>query len=341
VGAYSPRAADVPRLVAMGIDHMGPTYALDDASLLSVAEASNVAAIYSIGVRHAAELAGLDPDEAAARVTSQLQIDSLERAAALYLLPEELPPLDPRTSAYATAVVDAVRRVDDDLRVFVYVPNHHTRREVQPLVDAGLVPLRGAYVDATGHTGERGWLGWAVRESVAAADTSPVFVALEIFRDPPPELLAEGALERAVLHDVALALVAGARGLVLYSAWPREGFTLRDRYLEAYGAAFSTLRESGLTCAVTRGTRLRSVVVHSQRARTTPVHVGPQRWVDVPVLDVAAWDLEGVRHVLVVNSTATTIDYEVSIDGDALRRGTMGPWSIATWTTAHDGNDDD
>lgn len=142
---------------------------------------------------------------------------------------------------------NAIRIHDPGQRpIMVYEPNHRIADELATTGSYVDAIAKGSYANLVGMKDQRSWIRWSVEQVVAAADESdalPVSVLL-MFRDQESaaDIAAIGARAR---HDVFLSMVAGAKGILIYSGDnSRPGFE-RD-YQAFYDGYASAARDLNL-----------------------------------------------------------------------------------------------
>jgi hypothetical protein len=140
--------------------------------------------------------------------------------------PEELRPWKRVEMDYLKHVCDAVRASDPLLRpIYLYNPNHRNAQTLAPIARQVDVVAKGAYVNSTGHQHERAWVQWSVEQEIAAIQKAgrPGAIPLlnpELCQDPDPS--ADGEIRPWVRHDIYLGLVSGAKGVPIWSLYPRK-----------------------------------------------------------------------------------------------------------------------
>lgn len=140
--------------------------------------------------------------------------------------PEELRPWRGDEMRYLAIVAETVREHDPLGRpITLYNPNHRDAGSLVPIAKHVDIVAKGCYVNLTGHARDRAWVRWSVEQELAAiarAGRSNAFAIVmpELCRDPAPAEDAE--IERWVRHDVYLGLASGAKGVLIWSLFPRR-----------------------------------------------------------------------------------------------------------------------
>ncbi len=237
-GLYSASAADFARLAQNGFTIVGPWYVpAPDRSLLDAAHAAGLGVVFPIGEPQGRELEVFAHSEAQTRASIRARVQEVVDHPAIvawYVLPEEVRAWETAEFEYLRTTVAAIRAVDPHHRpILSYQPNHYDAAALAPVASQLDIGTKGMYVNYAGQRDTRVWVRWSVDELEAAGD-APVWVVPEMFEDPAN---ADAATISAwVRHDVHVGLVAGARGVLVYSGFRRKNFARFDDYLRAYEA---------------------------------------------------------------------------------------------------------
>jgi hypothetical protein len=167
-----------------------------------------------------------------------------------YITPEELRYWRKDEIRYLEIAADTIRATDPEKRpVWMYDPGHrkaggltHTARHLDILG-------KGLYTNYSHHRHHRIWVRWSIeqeKQAVEAVGREVIPIAVpEMFRQPPDEELH--LIPAWVRHDVYLALITGAKGVVVFSMRQRPGFPAHEAYYQAYAqAAKEICGEGGL-----------------------------------------------------------------------------------------------
>ncbi len=277
-GFYSAPAAGFERLASAGVTMVGPYYgARPSEDLLRAAERAGLGVLYPLGL----EVPRMDQEGRADLVA---QIDAAADHPSIvgwYVLPEELRPWSEAEMMYAARVQAVVRSHDPlDRPLLSYQPNHRTRDDLAEASSSFDMVLRGLYANFVGARDRRAWVREGAGTIVAAArvDQAP-WAVLEMFEEP-----AEPSDVRAwVRHDAYASLVAGARGVLVFSGWPRSGFPAYEAYLSAYLEVATELNGAlGLATPLLRGVGSRAIDLEAE------IVGGPTR-TDAAMADSHPW----------------------------------------------------
>ncbi len=312
-GFYSVPLAAFDRLAHAGVTMVGPYYgARPSYELLDAAQRAGLGVLYPVGL----EAPRMD-DEGRAELVAQIDaVAEHEAVVGWYVLPEELRPWSEAEMLYAARVQAVVRTHDPlDRPLLSYQPNHRTRDDLASASASFDRVLRGLYANFVGATERRAWVREGARTIVASAylDQDP-WAVLEMFEEPA-ETSRIGAWVR---HDVYASLVVGARGVVVFSGWPRSGFPAYEAYLSAYLEVASELNgPRGLATPLLRGLPAEptALEVVDGPARTDAAMGDTPRWVD----SVASRQVHdgGGRWIYTVNSAQQAVQVRIALDPTA------------------------
>lgn len=297
-GFYSVPVERFSALAEAGVTMVGPYYGgPPEPAMLDAADAAGLKVIYPIGF----ESPEVSEDRGATLRTVVGDAGEHPAVGAWYVLPEELRPWASTELDYLAWVRTQVRAADPDARPMLsYQPNHRRRTELETIFASLDVVTRGLYANFVGAATRRAWVREGAATIVAAArsDQQP-WAVLEMFQEPTePERIAAW-----VRHDVYASLVAGARGVLVFSGWPRAGFPSYAEYLRAYLAVADELNgQMGLATPLLEGVPSSQVSVE---LLSGPEQVNasysetPQM---VPSVAARALTLGGATWLYVVNS---------------------------------------
>lgn len=269
---------------------------------------------------------GVGMTEAVTEAGAQAVIDPVgsDPALAWWDFPEELRYWRPLEMQAVRDLSVWTRRLDPLQRPnYMYIPGHYSQQDVQEYVPwLDVIP---ASVYTTYMEQPQAWARWRMESVVAAilaegktigrnhlaGEKWPVAV-LELFHKAGTPLMTP----QGSYHDFYQCLVSGARGIMVYSFFHRsDDPALAACYDRLCVAAREISGDSGLGSAVTLGNRMpqitTSVVTGPQRTPTFTVW-GDPALVDYPSLDAAAWDWQGKRYVIAVNSGTGAISGRIS-----------------------------
>ena len=140
--------------------------------------------------------------------------------------PEELGPWRSAEMDYLKNVCEVIRANDPRHRpIYLYNPNNRDAKTLAPIARQVDVVAKGTYVNSSGHQRERAWVQWSVEQEIAAIHTAgrPGDIPLlnpELCKDPEPS--EDGEIRTWVRHDIYLGLASGAKGVLIWSLFPRK-----------------------------------------------------------------------------------------------------------------------
>ena len=327
---YSIRSGDWDK---EGFTAIGPYYGAQSgggqfaphAGVVDAARALDVRCLYRVGMEipFLKEYKMPSDEEITTAITDQVRAAAdRPEIAVWYVTPEELRCWRPDEMRYLKVATEAIRAADPRCRpVMLYEPNHRNAAALGRTLPFLDISSKGMYANSVGFKENRAWIRWGVEQEVQAiADVKPAaapYSVLWMAGDPDP---AEVPLIRAwTRHDVYLSLVAGAKGIVIWSGFRRAKFTSFDEYLNGYAACARELNGTPNLARVflfgepRRDLRVRvadgpkTVVVEYQKQKHT--------YPSVSHLDVA---LGEERWLFLVNSAPQAVT--VTVDGLPSRR---------------------
>ena len=223
-----------------------------------------------------------------------------------YLKPEELRYWRKNEIEYLQVAAQAIRDTDPLKRpVWMYDPGHRAADGLAHTVRHLDICGKGMYTNYSGMRDSRIWVRWTIEQEIEAirrANPSAVPIAVpEMFQQSPDELLP--MIPRWVRHDVYLSLVAGAKGIIVFSGWARPKFPAYQAYYDAFAACAREIGGPlGLGQVFLFGERrddLRVRVLDGPRHVTMTFHKQTRDYPSVSFLDVA---FGRARYLFVVNS---------------------------------------
>jgi hypothetical protein len=246
--------------------------------------------------------------------------------------PEELRPWRKPEMDYLKNVCHAIRQNDPLHRpIYLYNPNHRDAQTLAPIAQQVDVVAKGAYVNSVGRKRERAWVQWSVEQEIAAirAAGRPGAIPLlnpELCADPDP---AEDKEIRAwVRHDVYLGLATGAKGLLIWSLYPRKEVQRTwQLWYDAYAECGRELNgPRGLAQIFLFGQHKTDLKIHQLAGETmVPINLGGKaeigttsdperasRQLKVPAWASAEFAYGGSRWLFLINSGNSASRFVVS-----------------------------
>jgi hexosaminidase len=143
------------------------------------------------------------------------------------LTPEELRPWRKDEMKYLDLSVQMIRELDPLKRpIFMYHPNHRGIPELTTFAKSFDVLGKGRYVNSSGKKRSRQWVRQGVEEELEAIRLSGrknvIALVMPEFCKDPDDPAEDKEIRSWVRHDVYLGLCSGAKGVLLWSLWPRK-----------------------------------------------------------------------------------------------------------------------
>ena len=249
--AFMGYSGDPARDLANGFTVAGPVYG-DQMPYLEKCFANNWPVVAHIGPKVTfkdGDPAKYQPDPVALREEIRRDVQALARHRQIIwwaIHPEELRPWRKDEMLYLETVAAAIREADPEGRpIFLYNPNHRDAGTLAPIARHVDVVAKGCYVNLSGKKRDRAWVRWSVEQELEAIRTagaragSFALVMPELCQDPPPG--EETEIRAWVRHDVYLGLLAGARGVMIWSLFKRK--EVRNTWQIWYDAYAECARE--------------------------------------------------------------------------------------------------
>ena len=142
------------------------------------------------------------------------------------VVPEELRPWRPEEMKYLSIVCNTIRDTDPQRRpIYHYNPNHRNADTLLPIARQVDVLAKGCYVNHVGRKRDRAWVRWSIEQELQAIGQAGCSNAIpllmpELCQDPAPA--EDKEIRNWVRHDVYLGLCSGAKGVLIWSLYPRK-----------------------------------------------------------------------------------------------------------------------
>ncbi|MBE6358797.1 MAG: hypothetical protein E7057_06075 [Lentisphaerae bacterium] len=322
---YSPSSAMYEKLKGDGFTAVGPVYS-DMQKFMAAAKKSGLPVFYNINGplgKKALEDKNvqLDPAALGKAITDEVKAAVAaysDDIYAWYLRPEELRYWRKREFAYFTIATAAIRKADPLKRpVLMYNPGHYNAGSLQKYLPHLTMMGKGTYTNHSGFKEQRIWVRHSMllqQQAITGAKVDIPFIAvLEMMR--PPEKTDLPKIGTWVRHDVYCALVSGAKGIVIYSLWPRSGFRNfgHNEYYQAYKSCAAELTGKadlgkvflhgkeipGITLNVTDGQKEIELTAHKTKVTYSTVNF-------------KALEYNGKKYIFAVNSANTPITCQLA-----------------------------
>ena len=171
--------------------------------------------------------------------------------AYFYLTPEELRYWKKGEYDFIKIGTKAVHDADPEKRpVWMYLPGHYGQDSIAKYADRLDVIGKGCYTNYAGRKNQRAWVRFSVdimkNAAAQGSEADMVLAVLEMFR--PVDKAELHRIPDWARHDFYASLITGAKGLAIFTAANRKGFTASYKlYYPAYSkAAKEVTGENGL-----------------------------------------------------------------------------------------------
>ncbi len=287
---------------------------------LADAEKHGLPCTYSISLPmdfHGEKPLELTPDQIREQISQQVkEAAGNPNIAWWYLKPEELRYWRKNELTYLQVAAETIRQTDPLKRpVWMYEPNHRTTASLAKTVKYLDICGKGMYTNYTAQRDSRVWVRWTIEQEIGAiqeARPSAIPIAVpEMFQDPPEVLLP--MIPKWVRHDVYLSLIAGAKGIIVFSGWRRSKFAAFDEYHRAYAECAREINGPlNLGQVFLFGERRRDLTlqVTGGPPQVSTAHKEPLEYDSVAMLDVSYGE---ARYLFLANSANKPV--AISIHG--------------------------
>ena len=326
------KAQDQQKLADGKVNIFGPQYELNSSLIEDMAK-YNVKGVYTLMatidgkpvdpeyMAHLAKTKGiLDTKAVYESIAGQVKAVAANKNIARWdIKPEELRHWYLQDMALLKTMCQAVHDNDPEKRpVSMYEPGHRNVEALTKTLGAGQdVCTKGVYTNYVGMKDQRVFVRWSTEVSVEAAKAANPNISVtllpEMFADVSPDEVKN--IPAWVKHDIYAGLVAGAKGVAVFSSRRRPKFEQREIYLNAYLEQAKILTASGgVGSAFLFGKQMNDISVDPIAGPATvkfyykPCKVEKE----YPSLSFAniAWD--NARYLIIVNSTKETVKAAVS-----------------------------
>jgi len=253
-----------------------------------------------------------------AEITAQVNaVKDIDMVYLWCLLPNEPYYLHPNEMHYLDIASQAIRAADPRSRlIWMYEANQRKAYALAQTIIYQDVCGKGMYVNYSNHQDERIWCRWSIeqeKQAIALANPDAIPIAMpEMFADPP-DPNDDALINSWCRHDMYCALVAGAKGAIIYSGWRRPRFKRTfDIYYQGYTSVAKELNGPlNLGQVLLFGEKHNDISVTvnygpSKISITRPVYTANS----VNYLNLA--DTTGGRYLLMVNSANEAVGVTVS-----------------------------
>ncbi len=275
----------------------------------------------------------LDEPSLRREILRQMQAFSTFRQIAWWgIRPEELRPWRRDEMNYLRIVCEVIRQNDPRHRpLYLYNPNHRDAASLTPVARYVDAVGKGCYVNSVGRKRDRAWVRWSVEQetgAIRAASRTNAFPLLnpELCADPAPA--EDREIRGWVRHDVYLGLASGAKGVVIWSLYPRPAVHRTWKlWYDAYAECARELngprglsrvflfgeRRSGLKVSLVKGDRNAQVTLGGEaEPTTTSEQERAARKVQLPAWTSAEFAFGDSRWLFLINSANSPAGFSIS-----------------------------
>ena len=245
------RIADQKQIIDAGVTMIGPQYELND-QVVADAKKYKVKAVYHIYAKIDGQNANAHPYlEKLAKERKELDVEKLRKSVieivkresanpeiAWWNIGEEMRCWCKQDMLCLKTISEAIKETDPQKRpMYMYEPGHRDAKSLSKTAPFQNIIGKGMYVNYSGKKDSRVFCRWTIEQEIEGIklsgnkDAIPIMVP-EMFQQPSESDLP--MIESWVRHDVYSALIAGAKGVAVFSASKRENFKAREQYLKAY-----------------------------------------------------------------------------------------------------------
>jgi hypothetical protein len=323
------RIADQKQIISCGVTMIGPQYELNE-QIIADAKKFKVKAVYTVEgevdgqkITHKffdelnKKKGKLDMAKARKSIAAIVKKVGGDPTVAWWnFTPEETRYWYKQEFAYLKMACETIRKFDPLKRpIFMYDPGHVNGKRMAKTGKYLDVIGKGMYTNYSRMKDQRVYCRWSIEQELDAikrigkAGKVPIAVP-EMFKQPKPGEIKK--IESWVRHDVYCAMVAGAKGVLVFSASKRPKFAARMAYLKVYMQVCRELqgelgqvflfgkRKKDLTLSVIDGPETINFKYHKFKAVYPSVSMANIAW-------------KNSRYVVLVNSSDKQV--EAMLDG--------------------------
>jgi hypothetical protein len=320
------RLADQREIVAAGITMLGPQYELNDRivadakkfkikafyTIEPVIDGQKVTREYLIALNKAGKV--IDTDKVTKSITDIVKKAAVNKEIAWWdITPEELRYWKDNEKLYLKVATEAIRKADPLKRpVFMYEPNARNAKALSKLASYLDIIGKGMYTNYSGMKKSRVWCRWTIEQEIEAIKMSgrgnAIPIALpEMFQQPANGELSQ--INTWARHDAYAALIAGAKGIVIFSASRRPNFTARTAYLKSYLKICKELTgKLNLGQVFLFGERRKDISISILDGPETVTLKGRRINKKYPSIGMANIAYKNCRYVFLVNSSSKPVE---------------------------------
>ncbi len=319
---FAPRLNRIPELRDAGFTCMGPAYGNQE-SFIEACRKAGVQRFQRI-IPEGLTKEKLDDKEAVdwEKISAEIKAQVLAHrddpgVAIWYLMPEELRYWRKNEYRYLQTAYKIIKENDPLKRpVWEYLPGHYSKATLVKYPNYMDYLGKGMYTNYSNQQKSRVWCRWSTELEVAAvqeAKSSALPLAVpEMFRQPPEEALP--LVPAWVRHDVYCSLIAGAKGVVIFSLSQRANFSAWEAYYTNYLKVAGELRKLGeIFLFGTRCNDIRITYRSGSEKTSCTIRSGKEKVPqEMPSVSWADISYHGRRYLFAVNSANEAVTVQFS-----------------------------
>eukprot|EP00764_Aduncisulcus_paluster_P008657 gnl/Carplike_NY0171/2827_a3795_428.p1 GENE.gnl/Carplike_NY0171/2827_a3795_428~~gnl/Carplike_NY0171/2827_a3795_428.p1 ORF type:complete len:414 (-),score=-6.77 gnl/Carplike_NY0171/2827_a3795_428:23-1264(-) len=236
------------------------------------------------------------------------------------LAPEELRYWRNNEYEYLKRAVKAIHEADPRKRpVYMYSPGHRSGKSLSHVTKYLDIIGKGCYTNNSSQKNSRIWVRWTVEQELDAIKIAgrknvvPILLP-EMFQEPKAEELK--MIPAWVRHDTYLGLVSGAKGVIIFSLWPRRKFPSHPIYLNAYCKVASEINgkpELGKIFLFGKAKKdLKMKIVSGPQTVSCKMRIRKVKTFTYPSITFANIAYKNARYLIAVNSSKQNIEAQFS-----------------------------
>ena len=236
------------------------------------------------------------------------------------LAPEELRYWRNNEYEYLKRAVKAIHDADPQKRpVYMYSPGHRSGESLSHVTKYLDIIGKGCYTNNSNQKNSRIWVRWTVDQELDAIkiagrkNVTPILLP-EMFKEPKAEELK--MIPAWVRHDTYLGLVSGAKGVIIFSLWPRRKFPSHPIYLNAYCKVASEINgkpELGKIFLFGKAKKdLKMKIISGPQTVSCKMRIRKVKTFTYPSITFANIAYKNARYLIAVNSSEQNVESQFS-----------------------------
>ena len=324
---YSPHPKDYKKLVASGFTALGPVYGKFDEFLKTCGDLKVKCMFQVQPYVDGKKLTKKDylykdeykPDWE--KITGSIKSIIKKHCASpdidwWVLTPEELRYWQKNEYDYLKKAVKTIHDADPQKRpVYMYSPGHRSGKALSYVTKYLDIIGKGCYTNYSSQKNSRIWVRWTIEQELDAIKRTgrknvvPILLP-EMFQEPKPDEVK--LIPAWVRHDTYLGLVSGAKGVIIFSLWPRRKFPSHPIYLNAYCKVASEINgKPGLGTVFLFGEAkkdLKMKIVSGPQTVSCKMRIRKMKTFTYPSITFVNIAYKNARYLIAVNSSKQNVE---------------------------------